>query len=231
MIEIRDLRKQFGPLRALRGISLDVADGEFLTLFGPNGAGKTTLLKILATLSKPTSGEVRVQGHLLTSSWTEVRRYIGFVGHHSFLYPELTAEENLRFFARLYQLTDGEQRARHLIERVALTARFHDPVRTYSRGMLQRLAIARALLHDPLILLLDEPHTGLDEASVERLHATLADISAQGRTILMTTHDLTRGLALAHRALIMQAGKVVFSAARSTLSEAEWRRIYLEHVG
>lgn len=231
MIQIQDLSKSFGVHRALRGVSLEVGEGEFLTLFGPNGAGKTTLLKILATLTRPTSGRVLVQGHELSTGWTEVRRYIGFVAHQSFLYPDLTAEENLLFFSRLYDLSDPKSRAREVVEWVGLTPRLYDPVRTYSRGMLQRLAIARALLHDPLILLLDEPHTGLDEAAVERLHDVLARISSQGRTIVMTTHDLQRGLALAHRAAIMQAGKIVFEARRFDLDEAEWRAVYMRHVG
>lgn len=231
MIQIQNLTKTFGPQRALRGLSLEVAEGEFLTLFGPNGAGKTTLLKILATLMRPTSGRVLVQGHALNAAWTEVRRYIGFVAHQSFLYPDLSAEENLRFYGRLYDLPDGQARAREVVEWVGLTPRFYDPVRTFSRGMLQRLAIARALLHDPLILLLDEPHTGLDEAAAERLHAILARISSQGRTVLMSTHDLQRGLALANRAVIMQSGRIVFEARRTDLSDAEWRAVYLRHVG
>lgn len=231
MIEIDNLHKTFGVRPALRGVSLSVARGEFVTLFGPNGAGKTTLLKILATVSRPTHGEVRLQGHLLTSEWTEARRYLGVVSHQSFLYLDLAAEENLRFYARLYDVPAAEERIYHLLELVGLRRRARDQVRTYSRGMVQRLSIARALLHDPLILLLDEPYTGLDAAATERLTQVLAHTGREERTVLMATHNLEQGLALCDRAVVLHRGEIVFQARRGELSLDEWYDVYREYIG
>lgn len=231
MIEIDALYKAFGPRYALRGIDLRIDDGQFVTLFGPNGAGKTTLLKILATLSRPTRGEVRVQGHRLSGDWTDVRRYIGLVSHQSFLYSDLTAEENLRFYASLFDVEDAETRIEMLLAAVGLQNRARDLVRTYSRGMLQRLAIARALIHDPLILLLDEPYTGLDQAAAERFTELLAESGRAERTVIMATHNLEQGLALCDRVLVMNQGEVVFAGPRAERSLDEWRAVYRQYVG
>lgn len=231
MIEIDSLYKTFGARYALRGIDLRIDEGEFVTLFGPNGAGKTTLLKLLATLSRPTRGEIRVQGHRLTGDWTEARRYIGLVSHQSFLYSDLTAEENLRFYASLFDVENVASRIDMLLGAVGLQNRARDVVRTYSRGMLQRLAIARALIHDPLILLLDEPYTGLDQAASERFTDLLAETGRAERTVIMTTHNLEQGLALCDRVLVMNRGEVVFTGARDERSLEEWRAVYREYVG
>lgn len=232
MIDIEGLTKRFGTQVALRGLTLTLEEGERVALFGPNGAGKTTLLKILATLSRPSQGHVRIRGHELTAAWTAVRRHIGLVTHQSLLYPDLTAQENLAFYARLYDVPSAEARAQQVVEWVDLLPRFRDPVRGYSRGMLQRLAIARALLHDPQILLLDEPYSGLDEAAAERLTALLQRIHTEepARLTLMTTHDLGRGLALASRVLILRRGRLVFDQPRAALDEAQWRATYLAQV-
>lgn len=231
MIEIENLHKQFGHHRVLRGVNLTIAEGEFLTLFGPNGAGKTTLLKIIATLSRPTRGHVRLNGYELRSDWTEARRAIGMVSHHSLLYPDLTLHENLHFFARLYAVPDSEQRIEQVLNQVGLAHRAHDPVRTFSRGMVQRATIARALLHDPLILLLDEPFTGLDEGAAQRFADLLAETARRGRTILMVTHNLEQGLALCDRVAILARGKIVHDAPRDALSLDEWRALYRQYVG
>lgn len=231
MIEIESLYKAFGARYALRGIDLRIDEGEFVTLFGPNGAGKTTLLKLLATLSRPTRGEIRVQGHQLTGDWTEARRYIGLVSHQSFLYSDLTAEENLRFYASLFDVKDAALRIQTLLDAVGLQNRARDLVRTYSRGMLQRLAIARALIHDPIILLLDEPYTGLDQAAAERFTDLLAETGRAERTVIMTTHNLEQGLALCDRVLVMNQGSVVFAGARAERSLDEWRAVYRQYVG
>jgi heme exporter protein A len=232
MIQIEHLSKRFGAQYALRGLTLTIGEGEVVALFGPNGAGKTTLLKILATLSRPSDGRVTIQGHELTAAWTEVRRHIGLVSHQSFLYPDLTAQENLAFYARLYSVPNAEERAREVVGWVDLLPRYRDPVRAYSRGMLQRLSIARALLHDPQMLLLDEPHSGLDEAAAERLNVLLARVHAEEprRITLMTTHDLDRGLALATRVLILRRGRLIFDQPRAALDSAQWRNTYLEQV-
>lgn len=177
MIELRKLTKSFGSKYALRGVDLRVMPGQSLVVFGPNGAGKTTLIRILSSLSRPTSGTVHIGGLNLATHADGIRRYLGVVSHAPLLYDSLTAEENLRFFAGLYALAGPEPRITALLEQVGLTTRRGDQVRTFSRGMVQRLAIARALLHDPAVLLLDEPDTGLDPQAAEMLHGLLVALS------------------------------------------------------
>lgn len=179
MIELRKLTKAFGSKVALRGIDLRVAPGESLVIFGPNGAGKTTLIRILSSLSRPTGGKVFIGGLDLATHADGIRRYLGVVSHAPLLYDSLTAEENLRFFAQLYAMPCPGERIAEMLGRVGLTARRNDLVRTFSRGMVQRLAIARALLHDPQVLLLDEPDTGLDPQAAEMLHGLLAQLSGR----------------------------------------------------
>jgi heme exporter protein A len=257
MIELRKLTKAFGRKIALRGLDLRVAPGESLVIFGPNGAGKTTLIRILSSLSRPTSGAVFVGGLDLKTHADGIRRHLGVVSHAPLLYDSLTAEENLRFFGRLYGVTGLEARVTLLLEQVGLTARRKDLVRTFSRGMTQRLSIARALLHDPEILLLDEPDTGLDPQAAEMLHRLLAELSGRSsggrpdasdrppdvtgpspgsaagaaRTIVTITHNLERGLALADRVVILANGRVVYDADAGALTSSELRPLYDEHVG
>jgi len=213
VIQTRSLRKSFGLRPVLRGVDLEVAPGECLALVGPNGAGKTTLLRILATLTKPTAGLVRVAGLPLPAAAGEVRRRLGVVAHHTLLYSDLTADENLQFYAHMYALIGAGPRIVAVLEQVGLAARRHDLVRTFSRGMQQRLAIARALLHDPEVLMFDEPYTGLDPQAADMLDQVLVAARQGGRTTLLTTHDLTRALALADRVAILARGIIVFSAA------------------
>lgn len=247
MIEVRNLTKAFGSKYALRGVDLRVMPGESVVLFGPNGAGKTTLIRILSSLSRPTGGTVRIGGLELAKHADGIRRYLGVVSHAPLLYDSLTAEENLRFFAGLYGMPRPAERITALLERVGLYPRRNDLVRTYSRGMVQRLAIARALLHDPEVLLLDEPDTGLDPQAAEMLHGLLAELSGRdaletshatsllqrqrSRTIVTVTHNLERGLALADRVAILAAGRVAFDAPVSGLTAAELRALYDAHVG
>ncbi len=212
MIETYALRKSFGPRPVLRGVDLEVAPGECLALMGPNGAGKTTLMRILATLSKPTSGTVRVAGLPLPAAASDVRRRLGVVAHHTLLYTDLSATENLEFYARFYGLTHAQPRIAAVLEQVGLTSRRHDLVRTFSRGMQQRLAIGRALLHDPEVLMFDEPYTGLDPHAADMLDDVLRGARASGRTMLVTTHDLARALALADRVAILARGVIAFTA-------------------
>lgn len=226
LLSVRDLSKRFGAHWALREVNFDVQAGEFISLFGPNGAGKTTLIRLIATLGKPTSGQVLLDGRPLTSGQVEARRAIGFVSHQPLLYPDLTAQENLQFFARLYGLPDRPQRIASLLERVGLAHRADDPVRQFSRGMQQRLALARALLHGPRLLLLDEPFTGLDPVATDWLTELLADLSRQGHTVLMTSHDLERGVALASRVMILAAGRLAFNANAASLTPGELPRAY-----
>jgi len=230
MIEARGIVKAFGDHVVLRGLDLTVAEGEFLALVGPNGAGKTTLMRILATLSRPTRGQARIAGLDLRTQGQEVRRRIGLVSHQPLLYGDLSAEENLRFYARLYGLRDADQRIHALLEQVGLGARRTSLVRTFSRGMQQRLAIARAILHDPPVLLLDEPDTGLDPHAAERLQALLDELATRGRTVLMTTHQLERGLRMASRIAVLAGGRIAFEAATGALSPQALRRQYDEAI-
>jgi len=218
-----------------------VGEGEFLTLVGPNGAGKTTLIRVLATLTRPTRGSVRIAGYDLSSQGSEVRRHIGLASHQTLLYEDLSAEENLRFYGRMYEVPDLEERLTALLQRVGLEHRRHDLVRTFSHGMQQRLSIARALLHDPAILLLDEPYTGLDQQAMEVLREVLAPSlspptlggmkgGAIARTVLMTTHKLEQGLELCHRAAILVNGRIVYQADKSQLDVVSFREAYSHYV-
>jgi heme exporter protein A len=225
-VEVRGLVKSFGSKVALEGVDLDVAEGEFLTLVGPNGAGKTTLIRVLATLTRPTEGSVRVAGYDLARQGTDVRRRIGLASHQTLLYGDLSAEENLRFYGRMYEVPKLEERITALLQRVGLEHRRHDLVRTFSRGMQQRLSIARALLHDPAILLLDEPYTGLDQQATEVLREVLAALLGRARTVLMTTHNIERGLELCNRAAILVNGRIVYQANKGDLDVADFREAY-----
>jgi len=230
VIETRSLKKSFGLRPVLRGVDLAVAPGECLALMGPNGAGKTTLLRILATLSKPTAGLVRVAGLPLPAAAGEVRRRLGVVAHHPLLYSDLTAEENLDFYARMYGLREYGARVTAVLQQVGLAARRHDLVRTFSRGMQQRLAIGRALLHEPDVMMFDEPYTGLDPQAASMLDQVLGDARRAGRTVLLTTHDLARALALADRVAILARGTIVFSAVCRELDPAGFAETYAAAV-
>ncbi len=212
MIITQSLSKQFGPFLALRGIDLDIRPGEFVTIVGPNGAGKTTLLRILATLSRPTRGQVSIAGHTLPQGADDARRQIGLLSHQPLLYGDLTAEENLNFFGKMYDVPHLQARIVKLLDQVDLLDRREDRARTLSRGMQQRLAIARALLHDPAVVLLDEPFTGLDPHASDRLEELLQVLRDGRRTVVMTIHDLERGWAMCDRALVLARGKIVYEA-------------------
>jgi len=231
LIEVAGLRKAFGRHRVLKGIDMSIEAGSSVVMFGPNGAGKTTFLRILATLSKPTSGTVRIAGVDVRNNPEGIRQYLGLVSHAPLLYDDLTAYENLRFYARLYGMASPQERIRELLERVGLWHRRHDLVRTFSRGMVQRMAIARALLHNPPILLLDEPDTGLDPQAAEMMTDLLREIGGSERTIIMTTHHLERGLELADRVVMLVGGLLVFDEPASDIAYHELRPLYDEYVG
>ena len=221
MIEVHKLTKRFGLKTVLRGLDFHVDQGEFVALLGPNGAGKTTFLRILASLSRPSLGEVRVAGYRLPAQAAAVRRRLGVVSHLPLLYGDLTAEENLTFYGRMYGVRDLHQRVANVLELVGLSPRRRDLVRTFSRGMQQRLAIGRAVLHDPEVVLFDEPHTGLDQDACAMLDSVLKEVAARGRTVVMTSHDLSRAADLASRFDVLSRGVVTASVRREEIDTHE----------
>lgn len=212
IIEVEKLSKAFGLLPVLKGLGFSVDRGEFVLLFGANGSGKSTLLRLLSGLSKPTAGAIRIGGWELPREVMAVRAQIGLVGHRPLLYENLTARENLDFFGKLYDIDADEcqERSRELLRQVGLSRRADSLVRTFSRGMKQRLSITRALLHQPDLLLLDEPYSGLDQAACDRLDELLAQASDAGRTIILSTHQITRAPKSAGRALLLSGGKIAY---------------------
>lgn len=226
MIEVRKLVKRFGLKTVLCGLDFQVKEGEFVALLGPNGAGKTTFLRILASLARPSLGEIRIAGYRLPAQAAAVRRRLGVVSHMPLLYGDLTAEENLIFFGRMYDVPGLAQRIDEVLELVGLTARRRDLLRTFSRGMQQRLAIGRAVLHDPEVMLFDEPHTGLDQDACDRLDKILRDVAARGRTVVMTSHDLARVEDLASRFDVLSRGVIAASASRGDLGSGNLLTFY-----
>jgi heme exporter protein A len=218
MIVVHHLYKRFGPKIVLKDLDFEVGEGEFVALLGPNGAGKTTFLRILASLSRPSMGEVQIGGYHLPGQAAAVRQRLGVVSHLPLLYGDLSAEENLRFYGRLYAVHGLDARIRETLDMVGLYSRRRDAVRTFSRGMQQRLSIGRAVLHDPDLLLLDEPHTGLDQEACEMLDATLHEVTERGRTVVMTSHDLARISDLARRFDVLTRGRIRASIRREELA-------------
>jgi heme exporter protein A len=226
IIQVKRLVKRFGLKTVLHGLDFEVQPGEFVALLGPNGAGKTTFLRILASLSRPAMGEVRIVNYRLPQQAAAVRRILGVVSHLPLLYGDLTAEENLHFYGRIYGIPRLERRVQEVLELVGLTARRRDLVRTFSRGMQQRLAIGRAVLHDPEVMLFDEPHTGLDQDACQMLDNVLREVAARGRTVVMTSHDLARAADLASRFDVLSRGRIVASAARSEMTSDQLLGFY-----
>jgi heme exporter protein A len=226
------LSKSFGRTRVLRDVDLEVRQGETLALFGPNGAGKTTLLRILATLSQPTAGQVRIAGLDAQRQAGAIRRKIGVVMHNTFLYNDLTVEENLAFYARMYRVPDQgdsqsvEKRIVEVLTLVGMHARRHQVVRTLSRGMQQRVSLARAVLHRPAALIWDEPDTGLDRGGEELLRDLLQCPVGGRRAAVIATHDIGLGLALADRVAILANGRIVYQCSRTDLNSADFPDLY-----
>jgi heme exporter protein A len=229
-IEVNNLWKTYGPVEALRGVDLTVAGGSFLTIFGPNGAGKTTLMKVLATLVRPTDGSALVGGHDVKRDAGQVRRQVGVISHNTYLYPQLTALENLAFYGRMYGLKRAQDRSVELLEQMGLSGRRHDRVGTFSRGMQQRLSVARALLHDPALLLLDEPYTGLDQHASRILSRVLEAVPDGRRTVVMTTHNLQEGLERCDRVAILVDGRLVLDQAAQDVDKSGFQATYFSCV-
>jgi heme exporter protein A len=230
VIQVRRLIKRFGLKTVLRGLDFQVSQGEFVALLGPNGAGKTTFLRILASLSRPSIGEVRIAGYQLPNQAAAVRRRLGVVSHLPLLYGDLTAEENLRFYGRMYALDHLDRRVMEVLELVGLLARRRDLVRTFSRGMQQRLAIGRAVLHDPEVILFDEPHTGLDQDACVMLDTVLREVAARGRTVVMTSHDLARAADLASRFDVLSRGVIAASVQRGEINPNDLLAFYRQSL-
>jgi len=215
------LEKRFGYLVALKDISFSQPEGQILVLLGPNGAGKSTLIRILATLLRPTKGAIRIGGYDGLQDGAKIRRILGVVSHQTFLYEELTAFENLEFYARMYGISNAPERISEVLHWMGLYNRRHDRVRNYSRGMLQRLSLARSILHNPQVLLLDEPFTGLDVKACESLLEFLHTWRDQGKTILLATHHIERSVDLADRFLVLRQGRLVSDVPNSTAQVEE----------
>ncbi|BCX02822.1 MAG: ABC transporter ATP-binding protein [Candidatus Roseilinea sp.] len=220
LLSAENIGKLYGLRPVLRGISLDVARGEFVAILGANGAGKTTLLRILATLTRPNSGALTIGGIDALAHPDRARACIGLVSHQSLIYPDLTARENLEFYGHMYAATDLPTRIEEALRRVNLWQRRDDLARTFSRGMIQRLTIARAILHDPPLLLLDEPFTGLDQASAANLSALLREAALGDRAVVMATHELSRSLDGVTCALILKGGRIAHELHHDITAEA-----------
>jgi len=205
------LRREFGGIPVLAGIDLTVDAGELVVLLGANGAGKTTLLRVLATLLRPSGGTLRLFGEDASRRPPAARRRVGHVGHESACYPDLTGRENLRFYAELHGVPDPESRITELLRWAGLEEAARRAVRVYSRGMVQRLALARALLHGPELLLLDEPFSGLDPSASARLQSLLAELRRSGHAIVLSTHDVERVAAIATRVAILHRGRIAWT--------------------
>lgn len=229
-IETKKLTKVFGDRKALDKVSIEVPEGAFLSIFGPNGAGKTTLVRTLATLSRATSGTALVAGFDAKEEPDKVREHIGLISHNPMLYPDLTAMENLMFTAQLYGVVNAEERVRELLRAVELDHRRFGVVRTFSRGMTQRLSIARALMNDPDVVFLDEPYAGLDPHAVEIFDGLIEQLR-DGRTFIMVSHDLQKGFDVCTHALVLARGRVVSYAPKEDIDFEQFHQLYRETVG
>ncbi|MBI2860505.1 MAG: ABC transporter ATP-binding protein [Chloroflexi bacterium] len=230
-IKVEGLTKSFGSYTALKKIDLDVGQQESVVIFGPNGAGKTTLIKVLATILNPTSGKVSINGLDIKHDAEEARRQIGVVSHQTFLYGNLTIHENLDFYGRMYDVPARAARIRQVVETVGMTHRLHHRVNTLSRGMQQRVSIARALLHQPNIILLDEPETGLDQQAISMLWSVLRTGDQVKRTIIHATHNLERGFDLCDRLLIIDRGRIAYERSRDCSNLDELKEAYRHYTG
>lgn len=229
-IEAENISKTFGRLVVLRKIDLHVQPGERVALLGRNGAGKTTLLRVISSLVRPTTGTVRINGQSASEFPEQCRSQIGFISHQTFLYDDLTPDQNLSFYANLYGLQHYRERINVLLERLDLTRWRETPVRTFSRGMKQRLAIARAFLHDPSLLFLDEPFTGLDQSASHLLIGLIEQFITDTRAMILVTHNLEKSLKLASRIVIIEKGLIAFDQPTTGLSLSDLQSVYDQYV-
>ena len=230
-IEARGLNKKFGYKTALRNIDIFLQEGDSLALFGPNGAGKSTLIQVLCSLLQPTSGSVRIAGYEARRDREALHQIIGLIAHQTFLYPYLTAYENLKFYGAMYGVARLNDRITEVLDLVGLGDYRNDAVQNFSRGMQQRLSIGRAIIHNPVIMFLDEPFTGLDQQGREDFIKLILQFRDQGKTVIMASHDLQLGLELCDRAAILKAGKMVYLQDVAHISKNDFRQIYAQQIG
>ena len=230
-IQIQGLMKRYGNRPVLRNIDLELPWGEVLSLFGPNGAGKTTMIRLLAGLARATTGSISIGGIDPERNGVDVRRMLGVVTHQTFLYDELTARENLLFYARMYALTNIDERIEEVSTTLGSTSYLDTRVRTLSNGMQKRVSLARAVLHRPRLLILDEPEAGLDQEGLELVEVLLAAHKAEGGSAIVTTHNVERGLSIADRVIILSSGRISYDEDASSLEAKSFREAYRERTG
>lgn len=227
LISLKQAMKIYGHLTALRKVDLDIFKGQSITIFGPNGAGKSTLLKILSMQSRLTSGSLLYNNIPYKKLNDDFRYNFGVISHQPFVYGGLSAMENLKFYGSLYNVSNVEEKASELLKQLDLYKRKDDLVRTFSRGMLQRISIARALIHSPEIIFLDEPYTGLDNHSAQTLSTILKEQLKNNKTIIMVTHEIETGLSFADTVIIMNKGKIVYNQQKSLLDKDKFQELYM----
>jgi len=225
-ITVKNISKSYGGIIALKNIDLDIVKGEFVVVLGPNGAGKSTLLKVISTILRPSSGKILIDNK---DNSEELRKLIGFLSHESYLYENLSALENLKFYAELYDISNPSEKARDLINKVELDSRADDLISNYSKGMKQRISLCRALLHDPEILLLDEPYSGLDLLAVSIIDELLNDLHSSGKTILMSTHSHEESINLGQRTLVLANGELKLDTS-DKIDKSDLMQIYTDSI-
>ncbi len=230
-IEARGLNKKFGYKTALRNVDIFLKEGDSLALFGPNGAGKSTLIQVLCSLLQPTSGSVRIAGYEARRDREALHQIIGLIGHQTFLYPYLTAYENLKFYGSMYGVARLNDRISEVLDLVGMSDYRNDAIQNFSRGMQQRLSIGRAIIHEPMIIFLDEPFTGLDQQGSEDFIKLILQFRGQGKTVIMASHHLHLGLELCDRVAILKSGKIVYLQDVAHISKNDFKQIYKKQVG
>lgn len=231
LISLKQAVKRYGYMQALKKVDLDIYSGTSVTIFGPNGAGKSTLLKVLSMQSRLSSGELLYNGTPYKKISDDFRHKFGVISHQLYLYSNLSAYENLKFYGSLYGIANPEKKGEELLKQLDLYKRKDDLLRTFSRGMLQRVSIARALIHNPEIIFLDEPYTGLDSYASQKLSTIIKQQIEENKTVIMVTHDIETGFFQADNLLIMDKGKIVYNRQKSSINIDDFRKEYMSVLG